>query len=224
MKVAVGVLTWNQMSTGRHKLFKQTVASLVRDIDKVDLDLFIVDNGSTDGSADYVRSIGGTAVEHPITTCGHGMNVTIRLCAASGADLVVFSNDDIAWRPGALPALVRFWSEAPDDILIAAGLLEDDFPWNTVRERIEFGGVPGLVRDSAPGGTWTLRARDWPKIGPIPEAAGWDDVPTCERLRAKGYRVAQLDLADHLGQDASTWGNGSERFGRPLDRAAWGFP
>jgi GT2 family glycosyltransferase len=224
MKIAVGVLTHNQFRYDRHELFKRTVTSLVHDIDKISLELYIVDNGSTDETPEYVRSIGGTVLSDPITTCGHGMNATIGICAGSGAELVVFSNDDIEWRAGALPALVRFWSEAPADILIASGLLEDDFPWNTVRERVDYGGVPGLIRDTAPGGTWTLRAADWGKIAPVPEAAGYDDVPTCNRLRAKGYRVCQLDLAEHQGEHVSTWGNISRELGKPLDRAAWGLP
>lgn len=214
MKIAAGVLTHNAIRYGRMDLFRQTVRSIVAE--KPD-ELFLVSNGSDDGTAEYVADLGGTVINDPITTCGHGMNVTIGICAASGADLVVFTNDDIAWKPGSFAALRSFWAEAPDDVLIAAGLLEDDYPWNTVRERIVCGGIPALVRDSAPGGAWTLRASDWPDIGPIPEAPGWDDVPTCERLREKGYRVCQMDLADHVGQDHSTWGNGSDRFRSPLD-------
>ena len=153
------------------------------------------------------------------------MNVTIGLCATSGADVIAFSNDDIAWHPGALAEVVRFWQAAPDDILICSGSLEPEYPWNTPRDMVECGGVRALVRDTAPGGTWTLRARDWPLIGPVQEIRGWDDVPTCQRLRAQGYRVAQMDVADHVGEEHSTWGNGTyaSDLGRPLDRSAWGM-
>ena len=88
-------------------------------------------------------------------------------------------------------------------------------------QEVEAGGVAALVRDTAPGGAWTLRAADWPRIGPVPEAPGWDDVPTCNRLRKQGYRVCQIDLADHVGEDHSTWGNISNRLAKPLDRKAW---
>lgn len=221
MTIAVGVLTHNMLSTGREDLFKRTVRSLLVGGPET---VMIVDNGSTDGSDEYVVSLGGTAIKDRVSTCGHGMNVTIGACAASGAELVVFSNDDILWQDDALEQVARFWSAAPEDVKIASGLLEDEYPWNTTRAMIEAGGVRGLVRDTAPGGTWTLRARDWAIIGPVSEAPGYDDVPACNRLRSMGYRVCQLDLAEHLGQERSTWGNGSEhwRIGR-TDKAAWGM-
>jgi hypothetical protein len=80
-----------------------------------------------------------------------------------------------------------------------------------------------LVRETVPGGAWTLRSADWPRIGPIPEKAGWDDVPTCRKVNGKGGRCVSLDLCDHAGEGASTWGNSSARFGKPLDREAWGL-
>lgn len=222
MSIAVGILTFNQFETGRHELFKRTLRSLLRDGPPEHL--FIIDNGSSDETPEYVASLGGTVLKDRRSTCGHGMNVTISACASSGAELVVFSNDDIEWHPGALGQVARFWSAAPEDVMIASGLLEEDFPWNTARTAIECGGVRALVRDTAPGGTWTLRARDWPVIGPVPEqTAGYDDVPTCNRLRGMGYRVCQMDLATHLGEEVSTWGNGSKAFGSKLDREAWGF-
>lgn len=222
VKLAAGILVHNMFQHGRFEVFQRTLDSLVSQ--DADMALYVVDNGSSDDSAAYVASLGGTLLHDPITTCGHGMNATIGILAASGCDLVVFSNDDILWQPGSLAALQRFWIEAPDDVLIASGLLEEHFPWNTARELITCGGVKGLIRDTAPGGAWTLRAKDWPRIGPVPEAPGWDDVPTCDRLRRKGYRVAQLDLATHVGEGISTWGNDSARHGKPLDRAAWGLP
>ena len=217
MKIAAGVLTHNVYDYGRQDLLRETLQSLA-DCPQV----YVVDNGSTDGTEEWVRRIGGIAVSDPITTCGHGMNVTCRILAESGADICVFSNDDISWKSGWMGVLKRFWSEAPDDLIICSGLLEEDFPWNTVRERIECGGIPALVRDTAPGGAWTFRARDWPKISPIPEAAGWDDVPVCKRLRNKRKRVAQMDLARHLGQGHSTWDNSSVQYETPLDRDKWG--
>jgi len=221
MDVAVGILTHEQFRHGRHELFLRTVSSLKKGGHP--FDLYVVDNGSTDETPEYVRSIGGTVLADHITTCGHGMNKAIGICVRSGADLVVFSNDDIEWHPNALADLVRFWSEAPRDVVIAAGILEADYPWNTPRETIEVGGLKALVRDTAPGGAWTLRAVDWRVVGPVPEAVGWDDVPTCRRVIARGYRVCQIDLADHIGEDRSTWGNDSRRYGKPLDKKVWGL-
>lgn len=214
LTISAAVLTHDVYRYHREELLKGTIRSVVAQEPDA---LYVVSNGSTDGTGEYVTSMGGLAVNDPISTCGHGMNVAISLAVTSGCDVIAFANDDVEFRPGAFAALRRFWAEAPDKLMVASGLLEDVFPWNTVRERVEYGGVPALIRDSAPGGVWTLRASDWPTIGPVPEAAGWDDVPACERLRNKGYQVAQLDLAEHVGQKHSTWGNGSERFRTPLD-------
>lgn len=221
MKVAVAILTHNLFRYGRHELFRQTLTSLLET--EYPFELHVFDNGSTDATPEYVARFGATLIRDDVSTCGHGMNVAISSCVARGVDLVVFSNDDIYWHPGYLEQVVTFWQDAPPDVLICSGSLEPDYPWNTPRELIISGGVKALVRDTAPGGTWTLRARDWGRIGPVPEAVGWDDVPTCRRLNSLGYRVAQIDVADHVGEDHSTWGNNSRIDARPLDREKWGL-
>jgi glycosyltransferase involved in cell wall biosynthesis len=221
VKVAVGVLTRNQRDHDRRQLFLRTLTSLQNA--GWPCDVFLLDNGSTDGTDAYITALGGVALRDPLTSCGHGMNATIAACLSASPDLVVFTNDDIEWRRGFLADLVQFWSAAPADVLIASGLLEAEYPWNTAREVVESGGVKALVRDTAPGGAWTFRAADWPLIGPVPEAPGWDDVPTCNKLTAMGYRVCQIDLAEHIGEGNSTWGNNSQAYGQPLDRAKWGM-
>lgn len=222
MRLAVGILTRNQFVNGRHEVFTATLRSLTASHE--DIDLYVVDNGSTDETADYVRGLGGTCIADPIHTHGHGANVTIGICAASGADVVVFSNDDVGWHSGALEAVRELWEAAPPDLGIIGGLLEDCYPWNAISGTIDLAGRRGLVRDTVPAAAWTFRAATWADMKPLPESAGWDDVPTCHRLNRKGYRLAQFDLAAHLGEGLSTWGNDSARHGTPLDRAAWGLP
>jgi GT2 family glycosyltransferase len=219
MTIAVGILTHNAKRYDRLDLLRQTIRTLAAQSPDA---LYVVDNGSDDGTQDFVFSIGGTCVADPITSCGHGMNVVCGILADSGCDVAVFSNDDIAWKADALERIEAFWAEAPADLVIASGLLEDEFPWNTIYGRIEVGAEKGLVRRTAPGGAWTFRAADWDKIAPIPEAPTWDDVPTCLRLGEHGYRVAQFDWARHLGEKHSTWGNNSQEFfSKPLNRKAW---
>lgn len=220
MKLAVGVLCHDVIRHDRVELLRQTCRTLLAGEPD---SFYLIDNGSTDGTDELVTSMGGTVVRDPVSTCGHGMNVVMGVCARSGADVVVFSNDDIRWHEGWGEKVRSFWAEAPDDILICSASLEPEYPWNTPVAAIVVGGVKALVRHTAPGGTWTFRARDWPLIGPVPEVAGHDDVPTCRRLRASGFRVAQMDAATHEGEDHSTWGNESRRWARPLDRERWGL-
>ena len=219
MKVVAAVLTHNAITYGRTDLLSEAAQSL-SEADEV----LVVDNGSTDGSEVFVAGLGGSVYRPSdgVSTCGRGMNICITAAAGRG-DLVVFSNDDIVWRPGWRTQLEAFWSQAPEDIMIVSGLLEIDYPWNTPLGTVDAGGVRGLVRETVPGGAWTLRSADWPRIGPVPEKRGWDDVPTCKRLGRDGFRVVALDLCVHAGEGSSTWGNKSAAFGQPLDRARWGL-
>jgi len=219
VKVVAGVLAHNAHRYGRFELLKRCVTSLT-EADAI----VVIDNGSTDGTEQWVADIGGTVYSPPdgITTCGRGMNVTITAAANLG-DLVVFSNDDIIWRPGWRDRLEAFWADAPANVAIVSALLEPDYPWNTPLGVVDAGGLRGLIRATVPGGAWTLRSAEWPTIGPVPERVGWDDVPTCRRVNDSGRRCVAVDLVDHAGIDHSTWGNASQRWAQPLDRDRWGL-
>lgn len=219
MKVVAVVLTHNAVTHNRLEMLSETLRSL-SEADEV----LLVDNGSSDDSAAFVEGLGGFSYKPAdgVSTCGRGMNICITAAAKRG-DLVVFSNDDIHWREGWRDRLQRFWSGAPENVAIVAGLLEEDYFWNTPRGLLVVEGEKGLVRDTVPGGAWTLRSADWPSIGPVPEKRGWDDVPTCRRMGEQKRVCVALDLAVHAGADSSTWGNGSKRFEKPLDRARWGL-
>jgi glycosyltransferase involved in cell wall biosynthesis len=204
VKVAAAVLTWQQYETGRHDLFKQTVESLAGAVDH----LFVVDNGSTDGTAEYVKKLGGYSNPGPVTSCGYGMNLSAAICQLAGADLVVLSNDDIIWYPDAIDRLTSIWEMMPEDVKIVSGLLQAGYPWNQATGREG----PVLIRDTVPGGAWTYRSVDYPLIFPVPTKPGWDDVPTCRRLTNQRFRVGAVDLAEHGGEASSSWGNASHRY------------
>jgi hypothetical protein len=103
-----------------------------------------------------------------------------------------------------------------------SGLLEPEWHWNRPRETVEFGGVRVLIRDSAPGAAWSFRASAWPAIEKHVRRAFGFDYDACVGLRTEGYRVGQLDLADHAGWAHSTHGNRAIEDARPLDRKKWG--
>lgn len=220
MKVVAGMLTHNAISTGRLDLAKQTAWSLASEADE----LLVLDNASTDGTADWVRSIGGYCYQPDDGnhTTGRGMNHLATACARRG-DIIVPTADDMIWRPGWRAVVEEFWEGADPKVAILCGLLEPEYPWSVPMGGITVGGVKALLRPTVPGGGWTLRAADWlSHIGPIPEIKGHDDVPTCRRLVDQGYLLAACDLADHAGENLSTWGNSSARYAKPLDTR--GFP
>ena len=139
-------------------------------------------------------------------------------------DIVVFSDDDMEWKEGAEQKLIALWSQAPADLAIVSGLLEPDWHWNTPRETLTLAHTNVLVRDSCPGAAWTFRAPDWGIIKKhIVKDFGYDHK-ACVALRKDGYRVAQIDLAEHIGWGFSTHGNEANQAvdSRPLDRVKWG--
>lgn len=219
VRVAIAVRTWNALQHGRREMLDRTLESLRGAGHPFELILF--DNGSTDGTAEMVAARGGTRGPRTVgnNTSGQGMNRAIELALASGADLVVFSDDDIEWYPGFLASLVQFWSHAPHDLVLVSGFVEPRLKHNAIRGAIESGGVRALVRETAPGGAWSFPSAHWRWIGPLQPGmeADWE---ACLRLRAAGFRLAQMDLVAHLGEGHSTWGNVPE--GQPVSAELFG--
>jgi hypothetical protein len=266
------------MATLRFELLEQTVRSIEKAFPLSEL--FLIDNGSTDGSWEAVGELlGKKGIEcrectrihadmHGIyppwektppewgeppgmfqrgrwhTVRGGGGprgNVTPgagrhrlqrvmwehlqdRPSAATHPPFWVWSDDDMLWKPDAEAKLRRFYAEKPNDIAVVSGLLEPVWHWNAPRETVEAGGVRVLVRDSAPGAAWTFAGY---RVVPLGLPAYWCfgyDYEACKYLRAHGQKVAQIDLADHIGWECSTHGNDADQHidGRPLDRERWG--
>lgn len=202
MKITAAILCHNLFLHDRQALFWDCYESLSRDARVIP-----VDNGSTDGTSELVAELGGYVSKSRLSTCGHGTNLCARVAIGTDADLCVLSDDDMGWRPGWADRLRDWWAAAPDDVVLTGCHLEPMFKWNTIEYVVRYGEVPGLIRASTGAASWSFRTQDWAKIGPVPEKIqGWGDVPTCQRLHEAGYRVAQIDLADHNGH-TSTWGN-----------------
>ena len=215
VRVAIAVRAWNVIQHGRLPFFTTTLDSL-RD-GGYPFDLFVVDNGSTDGTSELVTKRGGYVAPRvgERNEAGHGMNVAIERALSCRPDLVVFSDDDMAWHPGFVRRLVDFWAHAPHDLALLSGYVEPRWPWNTIRGAVDCAGIRAIVRETAPGGAWTFPASHWRWIGPL--VSGMEaDSDACQRLRRSGFRLAQADLATHLGVGHSTWGN-VPSLGEPVD-------
>lgn len=225
MKVGATILTYNHLSTGRADLFDQTLETIqdIGDDFDVEFKLYIVDNGSMDGTEEKVRKLGGFCCKDPNTTSGHGTNVCARILQGANVDISVLSDDDMAWTPGWLAQLCDWYRGLPRDVVLTGCHLEPEFPWNAITAKLTVGERIGLIRHSTGAASWSFRSQDWPKIGPIAEKIqGWGDVPACDAVRARGLRIAQIDLATHAGQFVSTWGNPPNEHA-VLDREKWGI-
>jgi len=222
MKLAVAVLTYN-----RQELFLRTLHSIQEGLHQypiLERELVVVDNGSTDGSAELLQGmIGGYCNTDGNHTVGHGMNLAITRALASKPDLVLFTADDYEYKPGWASKLARFWWWAPPEVALVCCNLEPDYDWNKPHQVVASGGEIALARESVPGSNWSFRASDWPLIGPLAETTGGEDLAVCKRLRQAGRLLCALDLTEHIGERQSAWGNGSWRYARPLDRERWGI-
>ena len=216
MKIAVAVLTF-----GRPWLLERTLASL-GDVDK----LILMDNNNgmdMQTGAIVAEWELDCFIMRNMLPVGAAMNGLIDHALSYEPDLVVFSADDYEYKEGWREDLEEWWEEADEDVAITSCHLEPIYPWNTIKKAVSFGGRTGLSRRTLPGSSWTLRAGMWPEIGPIPERTGQEDTEVCLKLLDKGYRLCALDLAEHIGEEQSAWGNNSYKMAKPLNKEEWGI-
>lgn len=214
MKITVGVLSYN-----RKELLIKTLTSLYQS----GLDIVLYDNGSHDGSEQIVTELGGRVNKGVNQSTGYGMNKVIEMALDTQPDVVLFSADDFVYDIDFEHKIKEFWKNAPEDIKLASCYLEPCWDWNEVRETGDAGKVHYAIRDSVAGSNWMFRVSDKDLILPIAEKTGGEDLEICKRLREQGFKLAALDLVEHIGELQSAWGNQSWRYAKPIDRKGLGF-
>jgi GT2 family glycosyltransferase len=115
--IAVVIVNWNGRS-----LLDSCLGSILAQAPPPQL-IFLVDNGSTDGSAEHVRSAWPTVtVLETGANLGFagGNNVGIRAALAAGADAVLLLNNDAQLLPGALQSLLSSLERGGPRIAAAA--------------------------------------------------------------------------------------------------------
>ena len=132
-KVSVAILSWN----GRQHLETCLAALAAQQDPGVDWEILVLDNGSTDGTAAWMRERWGgdrrvRLIESPVNLgfCA-GNN---RLVAEADGDAVALLNNDTRPEPGWLGSLVETLASAPADVAAVSGKIVD---WNG--ERLDFG-------------------------------------------------------------------------------------
>lgn len=210
--ICVAVLTFN-----RFHLLRQTLASMDAE-PGYSFRRVLVDGGSSDDQQRaWVAHQPDSFVFENKVSVGHSMNTAIDLAAGTGADILVFSADDYLYRPGWAARLLAFWQAAPSWVGLASLNWEPSYPWNTVLEDLVIGGERTLLRATAPGSSWSFPARHWRQIiGPLEDRTGGEDLAVCQDLQARGYKLAALDLTEHIGERESAWGNRSWERAEPL--------
>ncbi len=131
-KVSVAILSWN----GRQHLETCLAALAAQEDPGVDWEMLVLDNGSTDGTAEWfkAKNFGPRVrlIESPVNLgfCA-GNN---RLAEAADGDALALLNNDTRPEPGWLAALVDALASAPDDVAAVSGKIVD---WEG--ERLDFG-------------------------------------------------------------------------------------
>jgi N-acetylglucosaminyl-diphospho-decaprenol L-rhamnosyltransferase len=146
--VVVAVVSWNTRD-----LLVRCLHSLAPDVEAGRADVWVVDNGSTDGSAEAARSAApwATLVE-PGENLGFGAAVNL-VAARTPAPWLAAANADVAVEPGALENLLaagadeRVGCVAPRLILPDGGTQHSVYPFPTVPFTLAFNlGLPRVSR------------------------------------------------------------------------------
>jgi GT2 family glycosyltransferase len=220
--VSVVVVNWN----GRH-LLAECLASVERGARTLTTEVILVDNGSKDGSVEYVRDQWPEVIlVENASNRGFGAANNQAFRKAAGKALLLL-NTDARLRPGTLNALVNFLDTHPDAGGVTPALIDeagkaqnafDNFPTlasellnkNLLRalfpdrypsKRMEITGP--LEVESAIGACFLLRREALAKAGPFDEGffLFLEETDLCLRIRAAGFGIHFLPTvtAMHLG-------------------------
>ena len=118
MRIAVLVACFNRRDTTVRAL-QALAEQVVPDVD-VQLELFLTDDGSTDGTADAVAELWpGAAIQHGDGSLfwARSMALAERAAVATDPDYYLWLNDDTLLDPGALATLLAVSAEHPQAII-----------------------------------------------------------------------------------------------------------
>jgi N-acetylglucosaminyl-diphospho-decaprenol L-rhamnosyltransferase len=201
-------------------LLTDCVRTVLADTSAGEVDLVVVDNGSTDGSVDALRAaVPGVRVVRSPGNVGYARAANLGI-AATRAPVVAVLNADLTIEPGTAKAMVARFDGEPAlgacgprirnvdgtdypsarrspsvGLAVAHGLLGLWWPTNpfTVRYR-ELDADPAQPRSV----DWVSGAAIWLRRSALDAAGGWDegffmymeDLELCRRLRLAGFDVA----------------------------------
>jgi glycosyltransferase involved in cell wall biosynthesis len=125
----------------------ETIGELVRETQKQPVDqIIVVDNASTDATAERAREAGATVITEMHR--GYGAACAAGVAAARDADVLVFLDGDFSFLPSEMPALVTPLREGGADLVLGS----------RTRGIIVPGAMPPQQKLGNALGAWMLRA------------------------------------------------------------------
>jgi GT2 family glycosyltransferase len=226
-RVGVVVLNWN----GREHL-GPCLDSLLRS-DHPDFVVVVVDNGSRDGSVEYLRERGDVelvALEENRRFSG-GNNAGAQRAIEMGADVLLILNNDTTIDPGALSALSDavagegfglaapriVFADDPGRIWYGGGSFS---PWTgyvghrAIRRPVDAGADAAGETDWVTGCALAIRADLWQRLGGLDSAyyIYAEDVDLCLRARDLDETIAYRPNAVVCHAVSASVGGGSSPF------------
>lgn len=195
MKITAVVPNYN----GLH-LLKRNLVTLIRIFGKTDL--VVVDDGSRDGSVDWLKShYPALKIIEKVTNSGFATSVNLGVKAAEG-DIIVLLNTDVVPKPDFLEALIQHFK---DEKVFAVGCLDESTEKTQLVERGRGVGKfargflvhsRGEVNQSTTlwvnGGSGAFRKSIWEKLGGMDELFDpfyWEDIDISYRAQKSGYKI-----------------------------------
>jgi GT2 family glycosyltransferase len=178
------------------------------------VELLVVEDGCTDGTAEYLAQLAGDGWSGPALRVLHEDNVHELMCTNRGfrearAPLIMSWHDDMFLQASwFVPELLRTFGAYPDIGLmsLSRGLLvsavdapvltwEDSVDWRRLQSTI--GPAPWnwvrLYEVDAVMRPWVVRRACLDAVGPMDEVfrpTEWDEADLCYRIRQAGWRIA----------------------------------
>ena len=210
------------------------------------IELIVVEDGCSDGTVDYLRSIAASAwgtrhLRWVHQDDAHELRCTNAGIAAARAPLVLAWQDDMFLQARWLvPELLRTFDAYPELALIALsrGLycLPLDEPIREYEDLVDWRRLPSTI-GPAPANwfrlyevdvvirPWVVRKAAIDRVGPLDEAfcpTEWDEADLAYRLRAAGWQVAtsgyeRLGAYFHLGSTTLSKSPSKAYFARVLE-------
>ncbi|MFN8483592.1 MAG: glycosyltransferase family 2 protein [Anaerolineae bacterium] len=228
---SVGLLAYN----GR--AFLDTCLASVLAQEPPPAEVVVVDNASTDGSADFVAETYPTVrLIRNDTNVGVAQGYTMAAAALS-SPVVILLNQDLRLLPGCLAALVETF-DAPDVAVVGAKLLYADeqtlqhaggyLQWPLfLAQHYGYGEADGgawdaeLLSDGRPpidyvtGAVFAVRKSVWDALGGFDDLfspAYFEEVDYCWRAKSLGSRIVYQPRARAIHFETTTLGKGGRRY------------